>query len=100
MFALYRTIQFLVLQEPQEESKQREDLTTNPPGRRFRLCDGDYGGVECRTTLLRRYWAIAFQFLARWSAVRHASAWTVSVGLRAPLVPMTDAPSTPRLGAS
>src|SRR5205085_1786381 len=36
----------------------------------------------------------------RCSAVRHASAWTVSVGLWAPLVPMTDAPSTPRFGTS
>src|SRR5271155_33138 len=40
----------------------------------------------------------AFQFFARYSAVRQASAWAVSVGLRAPLVPITEAPSTPRLG--
>src|SRR6516164_5449103 len=41
-----------------------------------------------------------FQFLTRCSAVRHASAWTVSVGLCAPLVPIVDAPRTPRFGAS
>ena len=41
-----------------------------------------------------------FQFLIRCSAVRQASACAVSVGLRAPLVPITDAPSTPRFGTS
>src|SRR5205814_235276 len=44
--------------------------------------------------------AIAPQFFARWSAVRQASACTVNVGLRAPLVPITEAPSTPRFGTS
>src|SRR5271156_560310 len=44
--------------------------------------------------------AIAFQFLVKWSAVRQASACAVSVGLCAPLVPITDAPMTPRLGTS
>src|SRR5919204_2396316 len=43
---------------------------------------------------------ILFQFFARCSAVRHASACTVSVGLCAPLVPIVDAPRTPRFGAS
>ena len=38
-----------------------------------------------------------FQFFTRCSAVRHASACMVSVGLRAPLVPNTDPPSIPRL---
>src|SRR5262249_27384914 len=41
-----------------------------------------------------------FQFLTRCSAVRHASACTVSVGLCAPLVPITEPPSTPRFGTS
>ena len=41
-----------------------------------------------------------FQFLTRCSAVRQASACAVSVGLCAPLVPITDAPSTPRFGTS
>jgi hypothetical protein len=40
------------------------------------------------------------QFLPRCSAVRQASACAVSVGLCAPLVPITEAPRTPRLGAS
>src|SRR5438094_9970836 len=44
--------------------------------------------------------AIVFQFFARCSAVRQASACTVSVGLCAPLVPITDAPRIPRFGAS
>src|SRR5882672_1949619 len=44
--------------------------------------------------------AIERQFLLRCSALRQASAWAVSVGLCAPLVPMTDAPPTPRLGTS
>ena len=43
---------------------------------------------------------IVFQFSARWSAVRHASACAVSVGLCAPLVPITEAPRTPRFGVS
>ena len=30
--------------------------------------------------------------------MRHASACAVNVGLRAPLVPITEAPSTPRFG--
>jgi hypothetical protein len=42
--------------------------------------------------------AIAFQFVVRCSAVRHACA--VSVGLCAPLVPITDAPKMPRSGTS
>jgi len=32
--------------------------------------------------------------------VRHADACSVSVGWRAPLVPITDPPSTPRVGTS
>ena len=44
--------------------------------------------------------AIVDQLPARCAAVRQARAWAVSVGLRAPLVPMTDAPRMPRLGAS
>jgi hypothetical protein len=44
--------------------------------------------------------ATAVQFFARYSAVRHASACAVSVGLWAPLVPITDPPSTPRFGTS
>ncbi len=35
------------------------------------------------------YQPMDFQFFARYSAVRHASACTVSVGLRAPLVPIS-----------
>ena len=46
------------------------------------------------------YVAIFFQFFARYSAVRHAIACSVSVGFRAPLAPMTDAPRIPRFGAS
>src|SRR5262245_43228171 len=44
--------------------------------------------------------ATLFQFFTRYSAVRHARACTVSVGLCAPLVPITEAPSTPRFGDS
>src|SRR5438093_840475 len=44
--------------------------------------------------------ATLFQFLTRYSAVRQASACTVSVGLCAPLVPITEAPRTPRFGDS
>jgi|GEM_PF-5229581 len=44
--------------------------------------------------------AMVFQFLARYSAVRHASACAVSVGLWAPLVPITEDPRMPRFGAS
>src|SRR5947209_8309603 len=44
--------------------------------------------------------AIVFQFLLRCSAVRQASACAVSVGLCAPLVPITEAPRTPRFGTS
>src|SRR2546428_92713 len=40
--------------------------------------------------------AIVCQCLARCSAVRHASACAVSVGLWAPLVPITDAPRIDR----
>ena len=47
-----------------------------------------------------RYPTTELQLLTTCSAVRHASAWTVSVGFRAPLVPMTDAPRMPRLGTS
>src|SRR5262245_4956221 len=54
---------------------------------------GPLGGQDRRLAML-------FQFFTRWSAVRQASACTVSVGFRAPLVPIVDAPSTPRLGAS
>ena len=43
---------------------------------------------------------MAFQFLLRCSAVRQASACAVSVGLCAPLVPITEAPRMPRLGTS
>ena len=39
-------------------------------------------------------------FEAACSAVLQASAWTVRVGFRAPLVPITDAPRMPRFGAS
>lgn len=41
-----------------------------------------------------------FQFFTRYSAVRQASACAVSVGLRAPLVPITEAPRIPKLGIS
>jgi hypothetical protein len=44
--------------------------------------------------------AIVFQFLLRCSAVRQATACAVSVGLCAPLVPITEAPRTPRFGTS
>src|SRR5262245_4926131 len=44
--------------------------------------------------------AISFHDFARWSAVRQPSACAVSVGFRAPLVPITEAPSTPRFGTS
>ena len=44
---------------------------------------------------VRAHPLIDFQFFARRSAVRHAHAWTVRVGFRAPLVPITDAPRTP-----
>jgi hypothetical protein len=56
-----------------------------------------------RLAMLRRSThppAIPFQFPARCSAVRHASACAVSVGLCAPLVPITDAPKMPRFGTS
>src|SRR5262245_57220043 len=46
------------------------------------------------------YGMIVAQFFTKYSAVLHASAWTVSVGLCEPLVPITEAPSTPRFGAS
>lgn len=46
------------------------------------------------------YSAIDFQFLISRSAVLHASACAVNVGFRAPLVPITDAPRTPKFGAS
>src|ERR1039458_1826404 len=39
-----------------------------------------------------------FQFFTRYAAVRQASACAVSVELRAPLVPITEAPRIPRLG--
>ena len=58
------------------------------------------GLKSCTTTVVRFYVAIVFQFFARYSAVRHASACAVSVGLRAPLVPITEAPRIPRFGAS
>jgi hypothetical protein len=44
--------------------------------------------------------AIARQFAARHSAVRHASAWAARVGLWAPLVPITEASRIPRFGTS
>src|SRR5205085_11242940 len=44
--------------------------------------------------------AIPFQFFARCPAVLHANACAVSVGLCAPLVPITLAPRMPRFGAS
>src|SRR3989442_2834051 len=47
-----------------------------------------------------RFLEIEFQFFTRYSAVRHASACAVSVGLWAPLVPIWEAPSTPRFGTS
>ncbi len=40
------------------------------------------------------------QLLTRCSALRQDSACTVKVGFLAPLVPITDAPSIPRFGAS
>lgn len=49
---------------------------------------------------LLSYCAIDFQFFTRLSAVRHASACKVSVGFRAPCVPITDPPSIARFGAS
>src|SRR5215470_5118607 len=57
---------------------------------------------NCLPACMRRryYAAIVFQFFARWSAVRHASACAVRVGFRAPLVPITDAPRIPRFGTS
>src|SRR5689334_21210415 len=44
--------------------------------------------------------AISFHDFARCSAVRHPSACAVSVGFRAPLVPITEAPRTARFGTS
>src|ERR1700736_2160237 len=49
---------------------------------------------------LSEVFQIDFQFLIRCSAVRHASACAVSVGLCAPLVPMVEAPRIPRFGTS
>jgi hypothetical protein len=47
-----------------------------------------------------RHLAIVPQFRPRCSAVRQASACAVSVGLCAPLVPITEAPRMPRFGTS
>src|SRR5690242_3615668 len=55
---------------------------------------------EPRKVLKKGLQIMDFQFFTRLSAVRHESAWTVSVGFLAPLVPITEAPRTARLGAS
>ena len=49
---------------------------------------------------LPHWFATLPQFAVKYSAVRHASAYAVSVGLWAPLVPITDAPSPPILAAA
>lgn|GEM_PF-5368716 len=42
---------------------------------------------------LHSYFTMDFQLLMMWSAVRQAMACNVSVGLRAPLVPITEPPA-------
>src|SRR5213594_4000390 len=55
---------------------------------------------RCAAVFRTLHCAMLFQFFTRCSAVRQASAWAVSVGFRAPLVPITEAPRMPRVGAS
>jgi hypothetical protein len=53
-------------------------------------------GMCPEPSALLSHCAIDFQFFTRLSAVRHASACKVSVGFRAPCVPITDPPSIAR----
>src|SRR5262245_49007374 len=83
------------------ETPARTAVEGKNQSRISRFMPGQPARARLRITgVLSDHGAILFQFFARYSAVRHAMACTVSVGFRAPLVPITEAPRKPRFGTS